>query len=480
MKRTLFVFKDPGLFKIKLLLFFLLAVLGDGSLLAQSDSSVTPDTPWRVDFDPYFLGKTGSIRVGENENTAGKILNQQFSSLVSGQEATTVGNFASITPTDAKIDFAGSVITSRGSVFTMKASGKVTDGFLALFDNSKLNTQVSLDLKFHFLNLYRLSLSFNTDSGRLYDQKVSKIRYDFESQQLAINYDRSRTDLSKKDSVIKKEVDSLIRLRNRTMDNDTKSSISFEIGKRQQLEDSITQAIAELPSRAGQLRTLHDQTLQQLNQLSFSKGGIEGFEINWWTIGYKVNRNKFKLFYPTAQFSAQVTDNSFVTHEASLQWSYYRWSSQGFKTLFAAIGACIGYSDNFSTLDKNEISETTNYGPSNGERSVTKKYDAYAGDYQRNLATGKLYGDVYYFLFNKNQAALHVNPEWVVQSKQRPVGNVLTGLLLVLKKKDEETNVVNAELYYQFLNVLKTSQSDDKFFQRNSIGLRFTFPIQFK
>lgn len=307
---------------MKSLLLVLSAFFCYTSIQAQDSNVRKLDTfPYKINWNPYIMGTNSQIIIGDNENLAGKVLSQQFSNLVTGQSSTSLGNFASITPTEGKIDFAGSLIFKNGSVLTTKASGKATDGFLAIFENSRLNTQVSLDVKYHLLSLNRLSLSYNRDTGILNDQKVTNIKYDFDTERSAILHNRSSADLEKKKTAVKKEIDSLTLLLKVATDKATQESLQYEIEKKEILQDSVSNALKLMPSILNKLRNLHARKVGELEKLSFSSA-VEGFDISWWTFGYKVVNNKFKLFYPTLSFPEQVLDTSFVSHEANLQWSY--------------------------------------------------------------------------------------------------------------------------------------------------------------
>ena len=48
------------------------------------------------------------------------------------------------------------------------------------------------------------------------------------------------------------------------------------------------------------------------------------------------------------------------------------------------------------------------------------------------------------------------------------------------KNSKEENAVVNAELYYNFVDLFRTVDTELKFFERNNFGIRFSFPITFK
>jgi hypothetical protein len=72
-----------------------------------------------------------------------------------------------------------------------------------------------------------------------------------------------------------------------------------------------------------------------------------------------------------------------------------------------------------------------------------------------------------------------MNPEWVLKSDSKPIGNVQTGFLFVFKDTKTDGAIVTAELYYKFLDIFKTSEEDYRLFERNSIGISFSIPLKF-
>jgi len=446
---------------------------------AQDSAAIVDLTKvWRVDWEPYLIGGKPKVKVGDSINVLGKLLSYQFTNVITGQPSNTLGNFASVTPTDGKIDFAGSLLFTDRVVITLKASGRATDGIVAIFDNNKLNTQISIETKIHILSLRKFSLSFDSDSAFALDEKVRTMMYEHEKARLEIIASRDAVELMKKNAILKAEVDSLKLLDTSGLPASARNDLYYEIAKRTLKQDSIAKALSTQRLPIAKLRNLHNKTIQELDKLTFTAS--EGFNIQWWTFGYKVNNNDFSYFNPKATFDSQVMDTNFVSHEGNIQWSLYNWSLHSFKTLFLGLGASVAIADNFSSLKKREISETTNYGPTTGARSVTRKFDSYEGTYERNIASGKFYADMYWFCFNKNIAALHLNPEWWMREKEKPVGNLFVGVMLSIPKKDTPGSVVNAELYYQFLDLFKETDTEYRLFERNSIGIRFTFPINFK
>jgi len=85
---------------------------------------------------------------------------------------------------------------------------------------------------------------------------------------------------------------------------------------------------------------------------------------------------------------------------------------------FSMWGPGFSYTDNQSSLTKQELSGTTQYGPVNGQRSGTKKYDVYSGVYKRDLKALRIYSDFYQFLFSDNVAALHASPVFKAQRRK--------------------------------------------------------------
>ncbi|MES2328715.1 MAG: hypothetical protein V4539_03865 [Bacteroidota bacterium] len=409
-----------------------------------------------------------------------KTINQQFSNLVTGQSKTSIGNFASIDLREAEVSFAGSRIFDSGRVMTIKTSGAVSDGLYSIFSNSKLNTQVSLDIKLHFLRFHHQILGYDFDSLVAYDAKYEKLNREYQARALAIKYRVDSVALDKKLRATEKTINTLETLlaisSNSAM---VKDSLTIELGTTKILRDSIVYAINTLPSEnTGNRINTTARTLAR-DALAF-QAAVNGFKFGWFTVGYKVNKNDFKFCDPSLAFELQVMDSSFVTHEASFQFSHYKWSEVAYQSKYWDIGMSLSVSDNFGLLKKKEISETTNLAPVAGVRSITNKYNVYQGNYKRNLIKWKGYADVYYFLFENNLGALHFYPEWVIQKSERPLFNFGSGFLFSFKDAKTDGAIVNAELYYNFLDIFNSTEAKEKLFERNDIGIRFTFPIQFK
>lgn len=454
----------------------------DLSLAAQPIDMTNRDTVFKyfhVNFQPFEINTNQKRAIGEDPDMFRRVINQQFGSLITGQSKNLLGNFASVDITDPTVAFAANVISKNGSIFSIKATGGVTDGLFSIFSNSKLNTQVSLDLQYNFLSLGKRVLIYNTDTARAYKQKVDKIKYDWEDAFITLFRRREKAVLQQKETKLQATIDSLSKLAKTEADKDKLAKLEYDIETTAHLRDSVHMAVMHYPDYQTLFRNLREKTVQQLQKVSFTSA-VAGFSFGWFSIGYKVNNSKFKLFNPAMAPKLQVTDTSFVSHAVNFQYSHYTWTPQAYMSYFYDAGLSFTYADNFSSLTKKEINEVANYGANPGDRTVNSKYNAYTGTYKKDLKGLKFFADVYWFLFKNNIAALHINPEWATLSGEKPVANTYTGFLFSFKSNKTDNTVVNAELYYKFLDIFKTTKTDYLLFERNNIGIRFTFPIQFK
>src|SRR4051812_30231250 len=91
-----------------------------------------------------YAQETATRNIGLSPMLYKKVLNQQFTNLITGQSKNSIGNFGALDLKEAEVSFAGNAIFNNGSVLGLKASGAVSDGLLSLFENNTFNNQVSL------------------------------------------------------------------------------------------------------------------------------------------------------------------------------------------------------------------------------------------------------------------------------------------------------------------------------------------------
>jgi len=344
------------------------------------------------------------------------LIYKQFSNLITGHSANALGGYASLDLDKGKVNFAPNYLFRNGNILSMTASGGISDGFFEIFNKSELNTNLSFDLQYNFINRkQKRKLEYDNLEYKDFLEAQHQIMQKYSKDSLEIKNNQALSTTS--DPLLERE--RMFRLNKKRAEDLTKSS----------------------------LVNLH----------------IKGFQFGWFSFGYKLSHDAFKTFDPALDFLEQIQKEKIISHEFKAQYSFYRWSADKFRTFFVSAALIYDYQSNFEDLNSMEISEVTQYGSQAGARTTTKKYLAYEGDLIKGQHVGRASVDFYYFLFNNNAMGLHLNPTVRIKESQNPLYNMYMGLIIPFKDKKNERSILNAELYYSF----------------NNIGLRFAFPIDF-
>jgi hypothetical protein len=131
-------------------------------------------------------------------------------------------------------------------------------------------------------------------------------------------------------------------------------------------------------------------------------------------------------------------------------------------------------------LDELEVYDTTPLGSDGtATRETNDTYTVYSGNYVNGLSQIKADLDLYWFLFRDNKLGLHLFPHGRFTEDLKPLYNAGVGVVFPFKDKTKENTIINIELYYNALDVFNTNDSEYGIAERNDIGIRFTFPINF-
>jgi hypothetical protein len=138
--------------------------------------------------------------------------------------------------------------------------------------------------------------------------------------------------------------------------------------------------------------------------------------------------------------------------------------------------------NNLDQLKNLNLEDVKTYNNSPG-RTSTKTYTAYldSGAYKQDLWGARLHADYYHFFFKNDGLALHLYPQMAISSQQSAEYDAGVGLLIGFRDKKDATGkaIVNVEFYCNFLDVTGNLHRTGSFTDRNDIGLRFAFPINF-
>lgn len=475
-----------------------------------------------------------------------KFINQQFGNLINPQSNNNIGNFASLDLKEAEVNFGGNIIFKNGSILGIKAKGAVTDGFLPVFSNDKLNTKLGLDIQYNFLDFKKKSIIYDNSTCEKYLTLKKKVENDYEIKKIEIengqkkillqieienlnkqvaslenNLEIKKIEIEKEQNKLLLQIEiekiakqialmeaklpSLIGLSKDSLNIEilkTKQAISFkknQLDNQAQTNNSIglpkdslmieilktkkelaykNDQLTNLPSKEALLFELDNWKASEIIKAQ-TEVKIYGFKIGWFSLGYGITNNAFKLFDGTLTPDKQISKYNYANHSLRLQYNFYNRTPASYESYFISVGTALSLQDNFSDLTKVEINETKNYGTNPNDRFITTKYNAYQGTYSKDLKSLSLYADFYWFLFDDNKGAFHFYPEQKIVENLKPSTNLGFGFLMTFKNKEKTENIINSELYVNLLDVSDNKNSTEKLFTRSSYGIRFTFPINF-
>jgi len=425
------------------------------------------------------------------------ILNTRFTNIITGQSRSQIGNFAAVDPKAAQVALNGSQVFTHGDILSVNVNAGIDDGFASIFSNSKLNSNVGIDIKY--------SLLYHRDGyiphSRIRMTKPTRLRYiadtalvnkSYEVMKNKLQQDSELAVLDRKKAQKKMDaIEDAIEAIEKKGTREQRHSGSHEFNKldslnyeRIQLAQKIDELDVKILSNKTRLKSLTtdldkklDDSLETL-QLKLAEK-LTNFKINWFNLHYKVLNNSFKTFDASLSYGDQVQKRNYVTHTLGFEFNMYNWNVDPFQSYYLLLGAEGFVTDNKSDLQQVQLNEVTQYGATPGQRSSTKQYNVYTGKYETGIVGAHLYADYYHFLFKNNIAALHVYPEAIL--KANSFCNLGLGFLYAFKDKKDPSgkSIVNAELYVKFNDLFDAGNSSDPFFKRNDIGLRFAFPINF-
>lgn len=308
--------------------------------------------------------------------------------------------------------------------------------------------------------------------------KVLKTQSDTLESEKGKLYKTQREKLSEQISKLKLSLSALQKEIASEKDDNKKREMKYERTKLESQIELLETKKDFLPKNAleeiNQLTRDRKMAIQKLDS-TMKYRGLKGA---WLSFSANAVHNAFKLFVPGEPYENQVQDKKRFNLEAKVQVSYYDWNDFSNATFYCG-GVSFILGDNFSSLKDKELSEVSNYGLNPGQRTTTKKYKVYTGDYSETLlGEGNFFADGYHFVYN-NSAAIHWLFDLKAKHKEKRTFGVGAGILL--SYKNEEGNAkVNSELYAELYDLDNGKNSELSFWERYDIGIRFSFPINFK
>lgn len=112
------------------------------------------------------------------------ILNNEFARLITGNTFAGLGNYAAVSTTDKTLSASINIVREKW-VINIKGSGGATEGIVTLFQNTKMNTDVTMGVSFHRL-VGKRSISINTLNISKINDVTRQLQEKFNSDSLKV------------------------------------------------------------------------------------------------------------------------------------------------------------------------------------------------------------------------------------------------------------------------------------------------------
>ncbi len=466
-----------------------------------------------------------------------------FSNVISGNSFSNLGSFAALDTDESSVSASVFFVTEENRMITLKASGGATQGIAALFDEGKINSNVSLEASLHFLsNFAPNGLSIDNTALSILENKLKEEDEKYERDVFYIDNKKDILDaldalakIQKKintlqkgrkkiaDSIInlgtvediKNKIEDLLILSNKTTD-EKKVELTTLRAKREMIiqvipklksqlkdiegrikiaqydEKSTSQKVVELQNairdklvfqRKKELLEKNQKTREEIEELKAKE-----IMLNWFTIQGGIRNDAFKLFNDTLTVDQQIKSEEYTTLSISASYNILRnaklvkndggVSLKSTPKLYLSLGGLFNYSSNLKSLAQVEVVDVKQILEEPNRQSI-KRQNAFAGNYEEDLASMTTYIDYYNFFTKENKVAIHLNPVMLFRENLKPIASLNTGIVLTFRDRKKASSIVNLEVFYNLNDIFNTNDTNNSILNRNTVGVRTTFPLKF-
>ena len=372
----------------------------------------------------------------ESENEKKKkefeeILNVQFSKVVTGTSFSNFGNFASVSTDDKSLSAAINIIENNRSILNIKASGGATGGISELFTKGELNSNIGLDISYHWINPFKpIKVSRKTSLRDKFNSEEEKIKEQYTIDSLEVSIYKELTfgklTLIKSSNKIEKlkkayknaqtksltlKRDSLLYEIEKTKLEYKKLNKKVEILKKEKQELISDNTMTDIEKKKFLLESSlqkRDLALIELNDKRRASE-VESVKFSWFSFGYGVRNDKFKYFDSSLDLSKQIMDTTYTSHNIRFAYSHYDWSSARKTDTYYSFGFNLGVTSDLKRLLKREVNDirTVSEDPL---REAIATQSVFEGDYKEDIKELTTFIDYYLFYGQRRTVAIHFKP----------------------------------------------------------------------
>ena len=243
-------------------------------------------------------------------------------------------------------------------------------------------------------------------------------------------------------------------------------------------EDSIKRVIKNRGDlrNAGRYKQLKDL---QAKLIELEKNPpITRIKFDWLTVIGALGKKSYYTFDPTQDFSQQIQKEELGTFTVGLVWNYYRHSLLRKKAFYANAGFLRMRDNNTSFLSTVAIAQERETSRGDTTRTISRVYNAYT-DPVNEYQQWSLFANFFY-MFTGRTSGFHIYPSVDIRDHDNSTLTHLGigyAISFINEKKDQP--VINVEGYVKFIDLFNKLDINQKFWNRNEIGIRFTLPLNF-
>jgi hypothetical protein len=454
--------------------------------------------------------------------TMNRLLRKDLSLITLGEEGLpSIGNYATLNykENDTRVNLHLSFYNPLGrrndsmpirSILSVNVDAGLNEGVSALFTNKNLNNKAGISLRWSFLS--RKTRYINTS-------RLDCATLDLYRQRLFDGFENEENQFMLDSLTINKC--NRVRIADGVLANLYRDTIK---GLQERLAQSISNSV-----RCDRLDSLKitteryykhqsdanmGETARQLYRSGFNETRIrhwkdraqvyfdslykiestmirwEGFTIQWWDVEASVNGEKYNLLNASLPDNDQLSRKSFNRWQAGF--TFNRFSSTGHGWLYKhgflfKAGYKIGNDNNLGGADLEEVITTkTTVSVPGKERTATIKSNAYTIPFASffshniNLQFSK-------YLNNEKTRAVNLRVNGsigfdemknILNPSGKPDITAGLGYFLTFRDAKEKKGIVNVEVFLNFSDIFNAAGSEDRFFERHQLGLKFGVPFR--
>jgi hypothetical protein len=493
--------------------FFLPLLCVCGFALAQDTIVYVKGIPQKVSRDSQYI----------SNNAFTKLLNRSFSQVAVGPtNGSNLSNYASFEPVNGAFAFngfspifAGKDTSKRMSFVNFSIKGNINGANVgALFSNSKLNSSVSVNLKYHFA-LHKPVITYDEKDKYSADEGKSKFR-DIEIAQLE-QLNRGLIDLDYKlqahawkiqalEKKISKDENALTVLRKTTagiaasnpdsavynkladscLSNYQKiQKLYVELAGQRSKRDSLKRLQVWISSPPHIKDAADGHVRYFINDISNAirdkrvelevNNKLSNIQFGWMSLNVQFNKQKYYTYDQALPFNVQINESTLNAFNVGLTYNFYKQNLDNNYCFYFNVGINRLKTSNVEDLTPIDVSDEKEVIEAPTKRKSVTKYNAFTSPVEAFKAW-QLYVNLYYLFGKQNVSGLHFFPEVNFRSTNNNVLNLGVGYVVSFKDKKDKS-IINAEAYVKFSDVGNSLQQEMRFYKRNEIGVSFGIPF---